>query len=49
VFPAYEVKFANQLRNCEDVILLDGLDGVALLSCDEARDRWNTVMVSDFG
>lgn len=45
-FSAYEVKFSDQLRNCEDVIMLDGLDGLALLSCDEARDRWNTVMVS---
>jgi hypothetical protein len=44
-FSSYEVKFADRIRNCEDVILLDGLDGVALLSCDEARDRWNTVMV----
>jgi len=44
-FSSYEVKFADRVRNCEDVILLDGLDGVALLSCDEARDRWNTVMV----
>ncbi|GAB7332687.1 hypothetical protein MBLNU13_g04437t1 [Cladosporium sp. NU13] len=43
-FSSYEVKFADRIRNCEDVILLDGLDGVALLSCDEARDRWNTVM-----
>jgi arylesterase/paraoxonase len=45
-FSSYEVKFADRVRNCEDAILLDGLDGVALLSCDEARDRWNTVMVS---
>ena len=44
-FSSYEVKFADRVHNCEDVILLDGLDGVALLSCDEARDRWNTVMV----
>lgn len=44
-FSSYEVKFADRVRNCEDVILLDGVDGVALLSCDEARDRWNTVMV----
>ena len=44
-FSSYEVKFVDRIRNCEDVILLDGIDGVALLSCDEARDRWNTVMV----
>jgi arylesterase/paraoxonase len=45
-FTSYEVKFAEQLRNCEDVILPEGLDGLAILSCDEGRDRWNTVMVS---
>lgn len=45
-FSSYEVKFPDRVHNCEDVILLDGLEGVALLSCDEARDRWNTVMVS---
>lgn len=43
---SYQIKFADQLRNCEDVILPEGLPGLALLSCDEARDRWNTVMVS---
>lgn len=44
--PASSVKFTDQLRNCEDVILLDGLKGWALLSCDAGRDNWNTVMVS---
>ncbi|KAM0715887.1 hypothetical protein Q7P37_008401 [Cladosporium fusiforme] len=43
-FTSHRVGFSDQLRNCEDIILLDGLDGTALLSCDEARDRWNTVM-----
>ena len=45
-FSSYRIKFADQLRNCEDVILPEGLDGLAILSCDEGRDRWNTVMVS---
>jgi hypothetical protein len=45
VFKDYEIKFAEQLRNCEDVILLEDVEGVALLSCDESRDQWNTVMV----
>lgn len=44
-FKSYEIKFADQIRNCEDVILEESL-GVALLSCDPGRDRWNTVMVS---
>ncbi|KAL1301465.1 hypothetical protein AAFC00_005714 [Neodothiora populina] len=43
-FPSHEVKYVGQLRNCEDVILLDESDGWALLSCDAGRDHWNTVM-----
>ncbi|KAJ4326000.1 hypothetical protein N0V94_000365 [Neodidymelliopsis sp. IMI 364377] len=42
-FQIHEVKFKDQLRNCEDVILEENL-GVAFLSCDPGRDRWNTVM-----
>ncbi|KAH7079009.1 hypothetical protein BKA63DRAFT_601239 [Paraphoma chrysanthemicola] len=38
-----EVKFQDKIRNCEDVILVEE-KGVALLSCDPGRDRWNTVM-----
>lgn len=30
------------------MILIDGYDGWALLSCDAGRDHWNTVMVSYF-
>ena len=45
-FPIHDVKFGDQLKNCEDAIILDGLDGWALLSCDSGRDQWNTVMVS---
>lgn len=35
----------NGVRNCEDALLLED-SGFAILSCDEGRDRWNTVMVS---
>ncbi|KAF2819976.1 calcium-dependent phosphotriesterase [Ophiobolus disseminans] len=42
-FKGYEVKFADRIRNCEDVVLEEEL-GVAILSCDPGRDRWNTVM-----
>jgi arylesterase/paraoxonase len=42
---SYEIKFADSIRNCEDVILEEDR-GVAILSCDPGRDRWNTVMVS---
>ena len=44
-FSTYEIKHADLVRNCEDVILLDGSEGWALLSCDSGRDNWNTVMV----
>ncbi|OCL02849.1 putative paraoxonase [Glonium stellatum] len=42
-FKEYEVKFADRLRNCEDA-LLDEAMGLAILSCDVGRDKWNTVM-----
>jgi len=41
----YEVKFADQVRSCEDVILLEE-HGLALMGCDPGRERFNTVMVS---
>lgn len=41
----YEIRFADQVRNCEDVLLLEDSPGWALLSCDAGRDKWNTVMV----
>ncbi|XPS94155.1 hypothetical protein M3J09_003480 [Ascochyta lentis] len=44
-FESYGVKYQDRLRNCEDVILEESL-GVAFLSCDPGRDRWNTVMGS---
>jgi len=40
----HEVNFRDRIRNCEDV-LLDEAMGIAILSCDPGRDRWNTVMV----
>ncbi|KAH9868632.1 hypothetical protein J1614_007704 [Plenodomus biglobosus] len=42
-FKSLEIKFKDRIRNCEDVLIEEGL-GVAFLSCDPGRDRWNTVM-----
>ncbi|KAF2271093.1 calcium-dependent phosphotriesterase [Lojkania enalia] len=39
----HEIKFHDRIRNCEDVVL-DEATGLAILSCDPGRDRWNTVM-----
>ena len=44
-FSAYEIKYADRIRSCEDVFLLqDG--GLAIFGCDPGRERHNTVMVS---
>ena len=43
-FSSYEIKFHDRIRNCEDILLEEDL-GIAFLSCDPGRDRWNTVMV----
>ncbi|KAI5203986.1 hypothetical protein E4T39_03903, partial [Aureobasidium subglaciale] len=40
---SYEVKYADKLRNCEDSVV-DEKAGYVVLSCDESRDGWNTVM-----
>ncbi|KAF2651636.1 calcium-dependent phosphotriesterase [Lophiostoma macrostomum CBS 122681] len=40
---SHEFKFQDRLKNCEDVLLDEG-SGLAILSCDPGRDRWNTVM-----
>lgn len=40
-----QIKFADQIRNCEDMAI-DTFEGFAILSCDPGRDGWNTVMVS---
>lgn len=42
-----QVKFADQIRNCEDVAI-DAFEGFAILSCDPGRDLWNTVMVCKY-
>jgi arylesterase/paraoxonase len=42
-FKNHEIKFQDQLRNCEDVLLEEGM-GIAFLSCNPGRDQWNTVM-----
>ncbi|KAH0029795.1 hypothetical protein KCU78_g3239, partial [Aureobasidium melanogenum] len=39
----YEIKYANKLRNCEDLVV-DEKAGYVVLGCDEGRDVWNTVM-----
>ncbi|KAK1967205.1 calcium-dependent phosphotriesterase [Colletotrichum sublineola] len=42
-FSNYELKFRDELRNCEDAVIVEE-DGMAILSCDPGRDLWNTVM-----
>lgn len=43
-FTSSEIKFTEQIRSCEDVILVEAR-GLALLACDPGRETWNTVMV----
>ncbi|KAK7728749.1 hypothetical protein SLS53_009377 [Cytospora paraplurivora] len=43
-FTSYGVKFPDQIRSCEDVVLVEDW-GLALLVCDPGRETWNTVMV----
>ena len=40
----YEIKYADKLRNCEDLVV-DDQAGYVVIGCDEGRDVWNTVMV----
>ncbi|EDU50102.1 hypothetical protein TUN199_07158 [Pyrenophora tritici-repentis] len=42
-FGSHEVKFRDELRNCEDVLVEENM-GIAFLSCNPERDQWNTVM-----
>ncbi|KYK57629.1 Six-bladed beta-propeller, TolB-like protein [Drechmeria coniospora] len=42
-FKSHSVKFADRIRSCEDVLLLED-EGIAVLACDPGRERWNTVM-----
>ncbi|KAH7178013.1 hypothetical protein DER46DRAFT_621729 [Fusarium sp. MPI-SDFR-AT-0072] len=39
----YEVKFQDQIRSCEDVLLIEEYH-LAILACDPGRERHNTVM-----
>ncbi|KAF4456754.1 Serum paraoxonase/lactonase 3 [Fusarium austroafricanum] len=39
----YEIKFQDQIRSCEDVLLIEEYH-LALLACDPGRERHNTVM-----
>ncbi|OCK76845.1 calcium-dependent phosphotriesterase [Lepidopterella palustris CBS 459.81] len=45
VFREKQIKFADRVRNCEDAVLDESM-GLAILSCDEGRDKYNTVMGS---
>ncbi|KAI4725607.1 hypothetical protein E4T49_06642 [Aureobasidium sp. EXF-10728] len=40
---SYEIRYADKLRNCEDVVI-DEKVGYVVFGCDEGRDVWNTVM-----
>ncbi|KAM5354879.1 hypothetical protein ACJ41O_001525 [Fusarium nematophilum] len=40
---SYEIKFADQIRSCEDVLLIEE-HHLAILACDVGRERLNTVM-----
>ncbi|ORX92492.1 hypothetical protein BCR34DRAFT_677913 [Clohesyomyces aquaticus] len=42
-FKSHNIRFQDWIRNCEDVVLYEDA-GLAILSCDAGRDRWNTVM-----
>ncbi|PNY22487.1 Serum paraoxonase/arylesterase 1 [Tolypocladium capitatum] len=42
-FRSHRVKFADRVRSCEDVLLLEER-GLAIVACDPGRERWNTVM-----
>ncbi|KAM3464659.1 hypothetical protein NHJ6243_002223 [Beauveria neobassiana] len=39
----YEIKFADRMRNCEDVVLVKERQ-LAITACDPGRDKWNVVM-----
>ncbi|KND93492.1 Serum paraoxonase/arylesterase 1 [Tolypocladium ophioglossoides CBS 100239] len=42
-FRSHSIKFADRVRSCEDVLLLEDR-GLAILACDPGRERWNTVL-----
>ncbi|KAF5709945.1 serum paraoxonase lactonase 3 [Fusarium mundagurra] len=39
----YEIKFEDQIRSCEDILLIEEYH-LAILACDPGRERYNTVM-----
>ncbi|KAI1822617.1 hypothetical protein F4861DRAFT_532121 [Xylaria intraflava] len=42
-FTSSQVKFADRIRSCEDVTLVESLS-LAILACDPGRETWNTVL-----
>ncbi|KAI0178974.1 calcium-dependent phosphotriesterase [Hypoxylon sp. FL1284] len=42
-FNSRELKYADQIRSCEDGLLIES-KGLAILACDPGREKWNTVM-----
>lgn len=44
-FKSHEIKFADKIRNCEDVLLIEEKQ-LAILACDDGREMRNVVMVS---
>ncbi|KAI0512963.1 putative paraoxonase [Xylaria bambusicola] len=42
-FASHEVRFADRIRSCEDVLLVES-KGIAIAACDPGRERYNTVM-----
>ncbi|KAI1378853.1 hypothetical protein F4677DRAFT_381382 [Hypoxylon crocopeplum] len=40
---SYEIKFEETVRSCEDGLLVES-QGLAILSCDPGREKWNTVL-----
>ncbi len=43
-FKSHEVKFADTIRNCEDVLLIEEQQ-LAIVACDDGREKWNVVQV----
>ncbi|KAI3320287.1 hypothetical protein HD806DRAFT_507050 [Xylariaceae sp. AK1471] len=42
-FTSFQIKFTDQIRSCEDVVLVEE-QKIAILACDPGRETWNTVM-----
>ncbi|KAI0479824.1 hypothetical protein F4859DRAFT_477492 [Xylaria cf. heliscus] len=42
-FTSSEIRFEDQIRDCEDTVLVESR-GLALLACDTGRETWNPVM-----